>query len=832
VLELNRKEVVCPVCDITLPNDSDECPKCGLERKIIEMEGEDNVEDDDIEDRLGKLLSWDSGEDGSEAKIEDKSTTDTDEKQLENELKEDDIEDYDDFDLTDDEIDKELGLLGEDIDLDDELDLDEDEGDLGEDIDLDDELDLDEDEGDLDEGIDLDDELDLDEDEGDLDEGIDLDDELDLDEDDLKPEELDKELGLDEDLGVEKEKPVKKDHHDLLFELGELEKELSDEEIVFECPVCSSDVDESDSSCPSCGAVFEEELSEDELEVVEMMEEIVNTRNKLKGILNTDIIDNKLARMKKERTKNVQSAYNIGLEALSICGDMVWFQKMIDELEDEIKDFKKRGWNYKDYLHRLKESRRHALSGDLEEGLEKLKRTIDEIKRDKKSRAEYKDKEEIINSEVSKLNSILDAAKQLNIPLKSERDLISNALVSSKAGDVSKALDWLKKARQRSLKKIEQQIFKIRKDIDEEIKNMSGKKKQKIKTILNRADKISLEEKPKDVAELLIKTKDLAYKSIKMDAEELDKIKNLIDSAESIGMDCKSIMNYYDGAQKALIEGDHKRKKVYLQRAKDVLKKRLPRILQISMKEALKKLDRAKKKDENISKPVTYLKNANLNFKKKKYLISLENIVKFKKSIKPMLDEEKKEPKKAEITNENEEKLISVKKKESAKKVKIKNNEPVNEPPELKKGYTYLINEEDSQTAYSLFKSKLDEAIPGLCITRQYPMKVQVKYDLEEAKIIWLSDMDKDDYVMIKDLQRLCLEIEIFLSKENVLILLDGIEYLISNNDFRTVLHLIQSINDQVSATNSILIIPLKSNSIDEHHMVQLKREMNQTYPN
>jgi hypothetical protein len=68
---------------------------------------------------------------------------------------------------------------------------------------------------------------------------------------------------------------------------------------------------------------------------------------------------------------------------------------------------------------------------------------------------------------------------------------------------------------------------------------------------------------------------------------------------------------------------------------------------------------------------------------------------------------------------------------------------------------------------------------------------------------------------------------EQFLSKgEGGLILLSGIEYLITNNNFLTVLRLIQSLRDQVAVSNSILIIPVNPSTLEGSQLKLLEREV------
>ena len=69
---------------------------------------------------------------------------------------------------------------------------------------------------------------------------------------------------------------------------------------------------------------------------------------------------------------------------------------------------------------------------------------------------------------------------------------------------------------------------------------------------------------------------------------------------------------------------------------------------------------------------------------------------------------------------------------------------------------------------------------------------------------------------------------EEFIDKnEQAVILLDGIEYLISNNGFNPVLRFIRRLIDKISETSTILLIGVSSKAMNEQELKLLEREMN-----
>ncbi len=147
-------------------------------------------------------------------------------------------------------------------------------------------------------------------------------------------------------------------------------------------------------------------------------------------------------------------------------------------------------------------------------------------------------------------------------------------------------------------------------------------------------------------------------------------------------------------------------------------------------------------------------------------------------------------------------------------------------PEGLTYGSTYLIIEPNEDKPMALLQNLVDSGLEGLLITRQYPRKVSMRYGLEEVEMVWLSNVERGNAVRPKDLDKFSLLVEQFLNEKHGVILINGLDYLISNNGFTTVLHLIQSLKDQVAITKAMLIIPLNTKTLEENQVDQLRNEI------
>jgi hypothetical protein len=146
---------------------------------------------------------------------------------------------------------------------------------------------------------------------------------------------------------------------------------------------------------------------------------------------------------------------------------------------------------------------------------------------------------------------------------------------------------------------------------------------------------------------------------------------------------------------------------------------------------------------------------------------------------------------------------------------------------ELERSFAYLIKEDKSEKSYAYFEKALSQGMNGFCVTRNYPLKIKSKYNLGETHILWLSNVGKEDSLRPKDLEKLSYSLEQFLANnDSGVILLDGLEYLITNNNFLTVLRFIQSLRDQVAINRSILIMALNPSTLDPHELNLLEKEV------
>ncbi|MEN4069439.1 MAG: DUF835 domain-containing protein [Methanobacterium sp.] len=176
----------------------------------------------------------------------------------------------------------------------------------------------------------------------------------------------------------------------------------------------------------------------------------------------------------------------------------------------------------------------------------------------------------------------------------------------------------------------------------------------------------------------------------------------------------------------------------------------------------------------------------------------------------------------------------------------------------LKQGYSYLIKEKKPKKSFDLFTSILkgkcyeceyDESFPcesigcerctlpcpcktcnrtraqGLCITTSYTDEIREKYLLQITPILWLSGQKNRHTISPADLGVLANIISQFLKKSgNPVILLDGLEYLITTNGFSLTLRFLHDLWEMIALNKGILIMPLSEDTLEKKEVALLER--------
>ena len=138
----------------------------------------------------------------------------------------------------------------------------------------------------------------------------------------------------------------------------------------------------------------------------------------------------------------------------------------------------------------------------------------------------------------------------------------------------------------------------------------------------------------------------------------------------------------------------------------------------------------------------------------------------------------------------------------------------------------YIVLEVKPEKSFEIFYDLVTHGVPGFVVSRIHPEKIKRKYKFSRTPLMWLTRSEIENSLSPDDLSKLSFVVEDFTRKsEESVILLDGIEYLIAQNGFETMLKYLHELKDIVVSGNSRLIIPLHKDTLSREEYSALERE-------
>ncbi len=141
---------------------------------------------------------------------------------------------------------------------------------------------------------------------------------------------------------------------------------------------------------------------------------------------------------------------------------------------------------------------------------------------------------------------------------------------------------------------------------------------------------------------------------------------------------------------------------------------------------------------------------------------------------------------------------------------------------------SYLFKGNDIDKSFRTFKELVSENKNGLIITRAHPEEIQELYNLKNTKIYWLTKSNTDlPSFEPSQIEKIRWIIKDFVSEnKDSVVLLDGLEYLILQNNFENVLKFVELLKDDIALNDGVLLLPIDPATLDERQTALLERYM------
>ncbi len=148
-----------------------------------------------------------------------------------------------------------------------------------------------------------------------------------------------------------------------------------------------------------------------------------------------------------------------------------------------------------------------------------------------------------------------------------------------------------------------------------------------------------------------------------------------------------------------------------------------------------------------------------------------------------------------------------------------------NEGFPVERGFVYLVKEKRPSIAFAMFNEAVKHGAKGMVVTREHPNRLRQTHEFDASRILWLTRRVGEDHVDPTELIRLSMNISKFIEgTQKTVVLIEGLEYLITQNDFETVLRFVNHLHDFVLAHDCAVIIVLDPRVLSTRELALLER--------
>jgi len=143
----------------------------------------------------------------------------------------------------------------------------------------------------------------------------------------------------------------------------------------------------------------------------------------------------------------------------------------------------------------------------------------------------------------------------------------------------------------------------------------------------------------------------------------------------------------------------------------------------------------------------------------------------------------------------------------------------------IEKGFVYLVKEKRPNIAFQMFNEATKHGAQGMLVVREHPNRLKQLHEFEAAKILWLTRRVGMDHIDPTELSLLSLEVTKFVeARPKSVVLIEGLEYIITQNDFETVLRFVNHLHDFVLAHDCAVVFVIDPRVLSTRELALLER--------
>jgi len=148
-------------------------------------------------------------------------------------------------------------------------------------------------------------------------------------------------------------------------------------------------------------------------------------------------------------------------------------------------------------------------------------------------------------------------------------------------------------------------------------------------------------------------------------------------------------------------------------------------------------------------------------------------------------------------------------------------------------GCTYLVEERRPRQSLELCEKYAAEGANLMIISRDPPLKIMEGSSFSPKRTLWITSIVGKENLDPTAVGLLMNEIKKFIDQtgKKAVVLIDGLEYLISVNTYDRMLQFIHQMRDIFVMSGSILIIPIDTRTLSDREQALLERNLQVVVP-
>jgi hypothetical protein len=146
----------------------------------------------------------------------------------------------------------------------------------------------------------------------------------------------------------------------------------------------------------------------------------------------------------------------------------------------------------------------------------------------------------------------------------------------------------------------------------------------------------------------------------------------------------------------------------------------------------------------------------------------------------------------------------------------------------MAEGAINFLVSEDQVYPFDVMREFVASGFDGMCMSTRPPDKVEHMYALRDVEYRWITTSNTDDKRAIPaSLEHIRRDLRAYIEDHNEgVVLLDGIELLVSRLGFENVQRFLHVIKDELAVTQARLLISVNPKAIDDQRLALIRREV------